>query len=491
VRDAVTRRQFLKAAGAGTAGVALFGGASVVGSRQGSYLPKGGAKMNVVLVNLDSLRRDHVGAYGNPWIETPNLDALARESLRFTRPYPESIPTICARRSIYTGIRTWPFRGWIPQKGETFFPAGWQRMPENQTSMTEVLAENGYDTALITDTYHQFKPSMNFHRGYNVFEYLRGQERDRYRAMKTVPEEEVDRYTVSGNDQSMRDKVRQYRANVAHREREEDWFGPRVFLRGMDYLEVAAEVGGPFFLFVDSFDPHEPWDPPEKYSGMYGEPTGTGEPIAPNYDTSDYLEEAELRRMRALYAGEVTLTDKWFGAFVNKMAELGLTENTLLVVFSDHGVSLGEHGYTGKVARAIWPELKDIVFYVRHPEGKGAGKTSDFRVGFQDIAPTVLGQMGIGPPQPMDGQDLAPLLEGKVPAQERTYITLGYDNYSWAEDDEWALSVRNDGEETRLYDLAEDPDMNRNVASANRDVVKRMWNDYVLKDAGGEPPPMY
>ena len=98
-------------------------------------------------------------------------------------------------------------------------------MPEDQVSLTEILAENGYDTALITDTYHQFKPSMNFHRGYNVFNFIRGQERDRLKAMPITPEEEVDRYTVPGNDQSMRDKVRQYRANTAHRKREEDWFG--------------------------------------------------------------------------------------------------------------------------------------------------------------------------------------------------------------------------------------------------------------------------
>ena len=178
VMSTVTRREFLKIAGAGTAGAVLFGTSAAVGSRYESYLPKGGPKMNVVVVNLDSLRRDHVGVYGNDWIKTPNLDALAKESLRFTRPYPESIPTICARRSIYTGIRTWPFRNWMPQKGETFFPAGWQRMPEVQVSLTEILAENGYDTALITDTYHQFKPSMNFHRGYNIFNFIRGQERE-------------------------------------------------------------------------------------------------------------------------------------------------------------------------------------------------------------------------------------------------------------------------------------------------------------------------
>jgi arylsulfatase A-like enzyme len=490
VSNTVTRRRFLEIAGAGAAGTALFGGAAVAGSRSGTYLPKGGAKMNVVLVNLDSLRRDHVGVYGNAWIKTPNLDALARESLRFTRPYPESVPTINARRAIYTGVRTWPFRDWVPQRGETFYPAGWQRMPEDQTSLAETLSENGYETALITDTYHQFKPSMNFQRGFGVFDYVRGQERDHFRPMKIISEKEVDHYTVPGNDMSMREKVRQYRANVAGRKGEEDWFGPRVFLRGMEYLEVAVKVGGPFFLVVDSFDPHEPWDPPECYANMYGRPTGRGEPIAPNYGPSDYLEDDELARMRALYAGEVTLTDRWFGRFVDRMSDLGLLENTLLIAFSDHGVSLGEHGYTGKVAQAIWPELKDIVFYIRHPEGRGAGRTSDFRAGFQDISPTVLGAMGIEPAQPPDGQDLGRILEGKSPEAKRPYVTLGYGNYSWAEDDDWALSVRNDGEEPRLYDLKKDPGMNRNVATGNRDVVARMWEGYVLEDAGG-PPPMY
>jgi arylsulfatase A-like enzyme len=490
VRNAVTRRQFLRAAGAGAVGVAALGTAAALDSRHEDYLPKGGPKMNVVLINLDSLRRDHVGAYGNRWIQTPTLDALARESLRFTRPYPESVPTICARRSIYTGIRTWPFRGWVPQKGETFFPAGWQRIPENQASVTEILVENGYDTALVTDTHHQFKASMNFQRGYNVFDFVRGQERDRYKPVLRVPDERVDRNTVPGNDSSMREKVRQYLANTAHRKTEEDWFAPRVFLSAMEYLEVARE-GQPFFLFVDSFDPHEPWDPPEKYANLYGEPTASGEPIAPNYAEASYLEDAELERMRALYAGEVTMVDRWLGNFLHRMEELGLNENTLLMVFSDHGVSLGEHGYTGKLARAIWPELTDIVFYVRHPEGKGAGKTSDYRASIHDVAPTILGTLGIDSPSPMEGQDLSAILDGREPEQKRPYVTLGYDDYSWAQDGRWALSVRNDGEEARLYDLEKDPGMDRDVSDRRGDVVRRMYEEYVIRDAGGEPPPMY
>ena len=99
MRERLTRRDFLKVAGAGTAGVAALEASVAFGSRYEEYLPKGGSKVKVILVVLDSLRRDHVGAYGNGWIKTPNLDALARQSLLFTCPYPESIPTIPARRA--------------------------------------------------------------------------------------------------------------------------------------------------------------------------------------------------------------------------------------------------------------------------------------------------------------------------------------------------------------------------------------------------------
>jgi hypothetical protein len=135
VIDTVTRRQFLKIAAAGTAGVAALGTSAVLGSRYEEYLPKGGSKVNVVVVIVDSLRRDHVGAYGNGWIKTPNLDALAKESLLFTRPYPESIPTIPARRAIHTGVRTWPFRDWHPVSDDGFKPYGGPRSPRVRPSL--------------------------------------------------------------------------------------------------------------------------------------------------------------------------------------------------------------------------------------------------------------------------------------------------------------------------------------------------------------------
>ena len=137
LRERLTRKGFLKVAGAGVAGAAMLGAAGC-GTLAKSfthvpdeYLPKGGSKVNVILVVLDSLRRDHVGAYGNGWIKTPNLDALAKQSLLFTRPYPESIPTIPARRAIHTGVRTWPFRDWHPVSDDGFKPYGWAPIPED------------------------------------------------------------------------------------------------------------------------------------------------------------------------------------------------------------------------------------------------------------------------------------------------------------------------------------------------------------------------
>ena len=385
--------------------------------------------VNVILVILDSLRKDHIGVYGNDRIQTPNLDALAKESLRFTRAYPESLPTLCARRAIHTGMRAWPFRNFVKLPGETFQPAGWQPIPEVQITVSETLFASGYTTAMFADTQPLFHPSMNFQRGFGVFEWLRGQERDRFRPKLGVPEEQIRQNTVPGNDKIMVDKVRQYLANTRDRRTEEDWFAPRLFTRGMEYLEQAGE-GQPFFLVLDSFDPHEPWDPPEEYVSIYDDGYDGRDPIVPNYGPADWIGDEELERMKALYSGEVTMVDRWLGHFLDKMESTGRMDDTLLIVLADHGVAQGEHGYTGKPYRALWPELTDIPFFIRHPEGKGAGQTSDYFASTHDVAPTILDATGLAPPQNLDGQPLTLLLEGSEP-QPRSHFTLGYDKYVW------------------------------------------------------------
>src|SRR5829696_4194597 len=481
-KRALTRRDFLKAAGAGAAGASLLGATGCAGfggkvaRLPEDYLPGGGAGPNVVVVIIDSLRRDHVGAYGNDWIKTPNLDALAKESLLFTHPQPEAMPMIPVRRAIHTGMRTWPTR-------PPYF--GWKPIPAEQRTVAEILSEKGFGTYLVTDTYVQFRTHMNFGRGFDTYHMIRRKESDPFEDPSSISEEEMRRrYIILGEGK----KARQYLANVQGREGEEDWFAPKVFSNAMDVLREAAEGTRPFFLVADCYDPHEPWDPPEEYVTMYDEGYKGKEPLDDNYGKDDYLTDRQLLRMRALYAAEITMMDRWLGKFMERMHELGVMERTLLVVLSDHGHLLGEHGYTGKPGYALYPELTDTIFMVRHPQGKGAGETSDFYVSTHDVAPTILGFLGVEQPEPMDGQDLEPILRGKEPLRPRDHFTQGYANYVCCRDEHRVMFCRSDGADAHLFDAINDADQMRDLAKVEPETVKRMYEEYAQQDAAGRLP---
>jgi arylsulfatase A-like enzyme len=488
----LTRREFLKLAGAGVAGASLFAGCertSIIPDLPDST-PPADRDTNVVLVIMDSLRKDHVGVYGNGRIQTPNLDALAKESLRFTRAYPESAPTICARRAIHTGMRTWPFRDWRRYKGIDVGLQGWQPIPLDQTTLAEMMRKAGYETMFVTDNLQQYDASMNFHRGFDAFDFIRGQTTDTYRPMWTCPPGKLGQVLVRGEGSGTGglSYFQQYFANTAYREVEEDWFAPQVFTRASEYLETTRP-DRPFFLTVDCYDPHAPWDPPEQYASLYDDGYVGPEPIAPADGSSEGFTERHLERMGALYSGEVTMMDRWLGRFLDKMEELNLFENTLLIAISDHGVAHGEHGIVGKTPSSLWPEVTDVPFLIRHPGGKGAGTTSDYYASTHDVAPTILGFLGIEPQQEMDGQDLTVMLDGEEP-EARPHFTLGYHDHVFTRDEDYAMISSNDGTETKLYDLREDPGMYKNVAGEHPNVTRRMFDDYVLGDAGG-PLPSY
>jgi arylsulfatase A-like enzyme len=198
-------------------------------------------KMNVVLVILDTLRQDHVGCYGNDWIKTPYLDQLARDSVVFTRGYPESLPTLQVRRALHTGCRVFPFPNHLDYRGNQFLGnLGWGPICEERDTLAELLQERGYRTGFVTDAYHQFKPHKNFHRGFDEWNWIRGQENDPYRSGPKPSWEEVARYVPEQfRDKGMEnlriqdreggqtrknymDFVRDYLTNVQDRHLEED-----------------------------------------------------------------------------------------------------------------------------------------------------------------------------------------------------------------------------------------------------------------------------
>src|SRR5262249_14224925 len=138
--------------------------------------------------------------------------------------------------------------------------------------------------------------------------------------------------------------MRQYLANTgagrSDREREQN--AARVYLNAIKELDVAKRKP-PFALVVDCFDPHEPWDPPSQYIDPYGDRHYTGsEPGDVLYARSSYMTAAELRRLPAVYAGAVTMTDAWLGRFLDHFHSSGLSEETIVVLLSDHGILLGE-----------------------------------------------------------------------------------------------------------------------------------------------------
>jgi arylsulfatase A-like enzyme len=192
--------------------------------------------------------------------------------------------------------------------------------------------------------------------------------------------------------------------------------------------------------------------------------------------------------MRALYAGEVTMTDAWLGRFLERMEELALMENTLLILLSDHGACLGEHDATGKPYWALYPELTDTVFMMRHPQGKGAGNRSDYYASTHDVAPTILSMLGIEKPEQMDGTDLSPIFEDREPDERREHFTLGYNNYVWTRDERYVMFSTNTGDKAKLYDVSQDPEMRNNLAAKHPETVKRMFTEYMLKDADGPLP---
>ena len=317
-----------------------------------------------------------MGAYGSPQIHTPNIDSLAARGLRFNRAFPEAMVTLPARRSIFTSRRIFPFRNFVPNP-ELGVSPGWAPIedPAN-TTFTSVFQREGYWTAQVSDNpFLAFtKPYEPFRKTFDRWDTIVGQS-GFVKPPETVPIETVyqwlppvlrdDRYTPG---------MRKYLANTGEGVDEEQTCAARVYKKAIDVLDDAV-VRQPFCMTVDCFDPHEPWSPPPKYIDMYGDPDYEGPEIGvTRYGNSDYLTQEQLRRLHAVYAAEVTMTDHWLGRFLEAFCEKKLHENTVILLLSDHGYLLGERGLTGKVPSQLHPELAQVPFIVVHPDGQRRGR---------------------------------------------------------------------------------------------------------------------
>jgi arylsulfatase A-like enzyme len=474
----ISRRRFLEAS-AGAAVTAAIEPAAFARTPDGP---------NVVLFIVDSLRADAV--YDN-WVRTPNMDALRRRGLSFVNVYPEAMPTVPARNSILGGRRAFPFRGWHDYRGLLAFP-GWSPLRHVDASLPAAFRRGGYYTSYVTDN-----PFLGFSLPYapvrnSVHRFVRtGGQIGGNRPVSSVPKQVLMHWLHPSIYPRERERVGLYLANSRVWESPDNSYAARVFRNAIAELDRAAAQRAPFFMAVDTYEPHEPWTPPARYLKPYGDHWRGREPSMPLYTrASKWLGPGErravLHRMRQLYAAEVTMTDDWIGRFVDRLHDLNIERDTVILLVGDHGILLGEHGWTGKISTALYPALTRVPLVIVHPHRRRAGQQSPWFASTHDVAPTLLSMAGVRRPHRMTGVDLSRPFRGhKLP--ERDYAYGGYTDSFFIRSHHWALWGLNDGRHPHLFDLRRDPGQFVDVASRHPGMVDRLYGHVVARSGGRLP----
>jgi len=421
--------------------------------------------LNLIVIIADTWRADHLGCYGSTRIKTPFLDKFAKEAVLFANVSAEGLPTIPCRRVYHTGKSVLP-------------EAKWQPLADSDTTLAQVLQKHGITTGFIVDTYHHFKPNYNFHRGFDSWHWVRGQETDRW---KSGPKEKFDpkkhmpaHLWSEGYDRNMR----QYLMNTQDRKNQEDYFCAQSCGAAADWLERNAN-GGPFMLWIDMFDPHEPWDAPPKFQKMY-----RGEYPYERYLFGYGVRNADIRPddlpvISDLYAAEVTFSDYCIGRLLKRVEQLGLTDNTIIAFSTDHGTHLGEEGCVQKTPGLLNACVTHIPLIIKHPDKKFASKRVDALVSAVDFMPTFLALQGIDDYKNMDGQNMWNLATGRVPSLHDNVYTV-FNTFGAIHNLDWHyfqnIRGKNPGKGPCLYNLKTDPRQTKNVIKQFPKVARDLRN---------------
>jgi len=440
--------------------------------------------MNILFIISDTLRRDYLNCYADSaevsgftgGVRTPSLDALAAEATVMERCYEGSFPTMPTRSDIMAGNYCFHTYGWAP-------------LPPGVVTLQALLRRAGYVTQLITDHVQMLAPGMNYHQGFDGHWWIRGQVGERYITAPATATLKCDRSKLRQPE----NWLEQYLRNISARHDERDYYVCQTMARACEWLE-ANRTHPRWFLMLDTFDVHEPWDPPQPYVDLYDPGYEGDEIVYPRYDRVGYLTDAELRHVRALYAGEITMMDKWVGKVLAKVRDLGLWDDTCILFTTDHGWYLGEHDYIGKHTvldrRDGWPlyeEIGHIPLLIRVP-GLAPGPC-DVLCQPVDLLPTICELAGIRAPSGLHGASFAPALRGGGKGKREIAVnshTLRADPnwkiYSTVTDGEWALHYpgRNPhGARPELYHLPTDPREQNNRFDERSDLAKHLHAEHV------------
>ena len=355
------------------------------------------APKNAVVILLDSLNRHMIGAYGGGEFATPNLDRFARRSVRFEKHYAGSLPCIPARHDILCGALDFL---WKP----------WGSIEIWEQSIVADLRLAGVTTQLISDHPHLFEVGgENYHTDFVAWQYERGHESDPW---KTRPDPSWLGAPLMGRRWMPYDHSRGYFRD------ESDFPGPRTMTAAARWLDDNAGYHDRFFLFIDEFDPHEPFDTPEPYATLYDADWQGPHLIWPPYTAAaskrGVLDKRQARQVRAQYGGKLTMIDAWFGRVLDTLDRHALWADTAVFVCTDHGHYLGEKDIWGKPPVPAYEPLGHIPLMIAWPGI--IPRASQALTTSVDLHATLADLFGVRPAHRTHGRSLIPLLRGDVTA---------------------------------------------------------------------------
>ena len=335
--------------------------------------------MKAIMIMYDSLNRLFLPCYGDRETIAPNFERLAEHTICFDRFYAGSLPCMPARRELHTGRYNFLHRVWGPL--EPF-----------DDSVPEILGRNGVYSHCVTDHAHYWQDGgVGFLNRFVTYEMIRGQEGD----------------TWAGNAADFTHSYDLKRQDVINREHmpdEESHSHVQTFKAGMKFLEENVDNDN-WYLQIEYFDPHEPYFVPERFKKLY---TDREE----NFDWPYYGEvdnEDEIRQARNNYRAVVSMIDEYLGKILDFMDAHDMWKDTMLIVNTDHGYMLGEHGFFGKNYMPTYEQISHTPFFLWHPEIGKCGERIAELAQTIDIGPTILDAFHIEPTERMLGKSLLPV----------------------------------------------------------------------------------
>ena len=444
---------------------------------------------NILIVHADQHRLDCLGAYGNPDLRTPNIDALARDGVRYENSFccfPICTPS---RYSLLSGQYVHQHRGWnnhctLPP-GTPTFPvilrdAGYRTKAVGKMHFTPTYLDVGFEEMVLAEQCGDGRWDDDYHRELMRLGLIDGidlmDQRPEYRA--NAPREYWGRFGAMASD-------------LSEARHSTTWIGDRA----VESLETWQDGG--HLLMAGFIKPHHPFDPPAPWEAMYDPgrvsiPPGWTEQcldrdieFQPGYFPNRELTETAARRVVANYYAAISQIDHHVGRMVDTLRRRGLYDNTVIIYTSDHGDYMGFHHMMLKGGYMYDPLVK-VPLIVKHANQARRGRVDDSLVNNIDIAPTLLRLAGLTPPPTMVGEDLS-----RGPARrEFVFAEAALGEQIMARSRSRKLLATDRGAGSLFFDLEQDPLEMDNLYGSSRyadEICAFERRTEAFRPAGGLP----